>query len=155
MFYGSLSELSRFEEDSAKEGILSATSSSLPPAVDSANRSLSPTVDSANRSPSPPAVEHKSFLENIPSTCQLNLALETPVMKTPSKFKGNKRPLSSASPSVSSTSSDASLRSSKTAPSPAKRWKGALEDGLIDTVQPDPVAEMEEILNPTKVYLSC
>ena len=136
MFCGSPSELSRLEEDRAKVNV-------------------PPSVDSANRSPSPTTVEHKSFLENVPSTCLLNLALETPVMKTPSKFKGNKRPLSSASPSVSSTSSDVSLRSSKTAPSPAKRWKQALEDGLMETVQPDPVAEMEEILNPPKVCLSC
>ena len=87
------------------------------------------------------------------STGILNVDLQDPVMTTPSKCKRilTKRLLSSASTSLSSPSSEASLQSSKTGPSPAKRWKQAVVSGEAMAVLPDPVAEMEEILNPPKV----
>ena len=146
--------MSRLEEMNRKGEISSDTSEKV---------DVPPTRDCLNRSSSSTTVEHKCSKEKMPLspdqenvsiTSQLNLDLEAPVMKTPIKIGGNKRPLSSASPSVSSPSSEASLKSSKTAPSPAKRWKQALVDGVIATVQPNPIAEMEEILNPPKVCLT-
>ena len=115
--------------------------------------------DSIIRPPSPTEVEDRSSVDKNPSssdqadlsrTGPLNMDIQEPVMNTPSKRVVTKRLLSSTSTSHSSPSSEASLSSSKTAPSPAKRWKQAVEDGAI--AQPNPVAEMEEILNPPKVF---
>ena len=117
--------------------------------------------DSIIRPPSPTEVEDRSSADrnssssdqaNVSRTGPLNMDLQEPVMNTPTKSVVTKRLLSSASTSLSSPSSEASLLSSKTAPSPAKRWKQAVEDGVIATAQPNPVAEMEEILNPPKVF---
>ena len=146
MFYGSPSELSRIEEDNLS--------------VLSVKANWPGAGDCIVRPPSPTEVLDGSLVDQTTSSSAdnfrtgiLDVDLQDPVMTTPSKCKRvlTKRLHSSASTSLSSPSSQASLQSSKTAPSPAKRWKQAVVSGEAMAVIPDPVAEMEEILNPPKV----